>query len=52
MRSTEDITNIINTLSYTKLLSKQELYDEVFKIIDHIKNVNSDKRFSANYKNY
>ena len=50
MKSTKDITNILNTLSYIELLPKQEIYDEVFKIIHHIKNINNDKRFSGNYK--
>ena len=50
MKSTKDITNILNTLSYIELLPKQELYDEVFKIIHHIKHINNDKRFSGNYK--
>ena len=50
MRSTEDITDIINTLSYISLLPKSELFSELFKIIKHIKNINNDERFSGNYK--
>ena len=50
MRSTEDLTDIINTLSYISLLPKPELFSEWFKIIEHIKNINNDKRFSGNYK--
>ena len=50
MRSTEDITDIINTLSYISLLPRPELFSELFKIIKHIKNINNDERFSGNYK--
>ena len=50
MKSNDDITYIINTLSYISLLPKPELFIELFKIIEHIKNINNDKRFSGNYK--
>ena len=50
MKSNEDISNIINSLSYTSLLPKPELFIEIFKIIQHIKNINNDKRLSGNYK--
>ena len=50
MKPNEDITNIINSLTYISLLPKQELFIEIFKIIQHIKNINNDKRFSGNYK--
>ena len=50
MKSNEDISNIINSLSSTSLLPKPELFIEIFKIIQHIKNINNDKRFSGNYK--
>ena len=50
MKSNDDITYIINTLSYISLLPKPELFSELFKIIEHIKNINNDKRFSGNYK--
>ena len=50
MEPNEDITNIINSLTYIGLLPKPELFIEIFKIIQHIKNINNDKRFSGNYK--
>ena len=50
MKSNDDITYITNTLSYISLLPKPELCIELFKIIEHIKNINNDKRFSGNYK--
>ena len=50
MRSTEDITHIINALSYISLLPKPELFSELFKIIEDIKNINNYKRFSGNYE--
>ena len=51
MRSTEDITHIINTLSYISLLPKNEQVIELNKVIYHIRNINKDKRFSSSYKN-
>ena len=50
MRSTEDITHIINTLNYIRLLPKDEEVTELNKIIYHIKKINKDKRFSINYR--
>ena len=50
MEPNEDITNIINSLTYISLLPKPELFIEIFKIIQHIKNIDNDKRFSGNYK--
>ena len=50
MKSNEDISNIINSLIYISLLPKPELFIEIFKIMQHIKNINNDKRFSGNYK--
>ena len=50
MRSTEDITHIINTLSYISLLPKNEQVIELNKVIYHIRNTNQDKRFSSSYK--
>ena len=50
MRSTEDITHIINTLSYISLLPKNEQVIELNKVIYHIRNINKDKRFSSSYK--
>ena len=60
MRSTEDITHIINTLSYISLPPKtvnyislppkNEQVIELDKVIYHIKNINKDKRFSISYK--
>ena len=50
MRSTEDITHIINTLSYISLLPKNEQVIELNKVIYHIRNINKGKRFSSSYK--
>ena len=50
MRSTEDITHIINTLSYISLLPKNEQVIELNKIIYHIRNTNQGKRFRSSYK--
>ena len=50
MRSTEDITHIINTLNYIRLLPKDEEDFELNKIIYHIKKINKDKRFSINHR--
>ena len=50
MRSTEDITHIINTLNYIRLLPKDEEVIELNKIIYHIRKINKDKRFSINYR--
>ena len=50
MRSTEDITHIINTLNYIRLLPKDEEVIELNKIIYHIKKINKDKRFNINYR--
>ena len=50
MISTEDITHIINTLNYIRLLPKDEEVIELNKIIYHIKKINKDKRFSINYR--
>ena len=50
MRSTEDITHIINTLNYIRLLLKDEEVIELNKIIYHIKKINKDKRFNINYR--
>ena len=48
MRSAEDITHIINTLNYIRLLPKDEEVIKLYKIIYHIKKINKDKRFSIN----
>ena len=50
MRSTEDITHIINTLNYIRLLPKDEEVIELNKIIYHIRKINKFKRFSINYR--
>ena len=53
MKSTEDITNIINTLSYITVLPKDEQDIELRRITQNIKNVNTinkNQRYSANYR--
>lgn len=50
MKSNEDVTAIINILSYITLLPYTEVCSEVSKVAMHIKNINNDKRFSSNYK--
>ena len=53
MKSTEDITNIINTLSYITVLPKDEQDIEIRRITQNIKNVNTinkNQRYSANYR--
>ena len=53
MKSTEDITNIMNTLSYITVLPKDEQDIELRRITQNIKNVNTinkNQRYSANYR--
>ena len=53
MKSTEDITNIMNTLSYITVLPKDEQDIEIRRITQNIKNVNTinkNQRYSANYR--
>ena len=53
MKSTEDITNIINTLSYITVLPKDEQDIELRRITQNIKNVNTinkNQRYSDNYR--
>ena len=50
MTSAEDITHIINTFNYIRLLPKDEEVIKLYKIIYHIKKINKDKRFSINYR--
>ena len=53
MKSTEDITNIINTLSYITVLPKDEQDIEIRRITQNIKNVNTinkNQRYSGNYR--
>ena len=53
MKSTEDITNIINTLSYITVLPKDEQDIELRRRTQNIKNVNTinkNQRYSANYR--
>ena len=53
MKSTEDITNIINTLSYITVLPKDEQDIELRRITQNIKNVNTinkNQRYSGNYR--
>ena len=41
MKSTEDITNILNTLSYITVLPKDEQDIELRRITQSIKNINT-----------
>ena len=53
MRSTEDITNTLNTLSYIELLPKDEQIIELRKITQNIKNTNAFNKnqiYSGNYR--
>ena len=53
MRSTEDITNILNTLSYITVLPKDEQDIELRRITQNIKNINTinkNQRYSGNYR--
>ena len=53
MKSTEDITNIMNTLSYITVLPKDEQDIELRRITQNIKNVNTinkNQRYSGNYR--
>ena len=53
MKSTEDITNIINTLSYITVLPKDEQDIELRRITQNIKNINTinkNQRYSGNYR--
>ena len=51
MKSTEDITNILNTLSYITVLPKDEQDIELHRITQNIENINTinkDQRYSGN----
>ena len=53
MKSTEDITNILNTLSYITALPKDEQDIELRRITQNIKNINTinkNQRYSGNYR--
>ena len=53
MKSTEDITNILNTLSYITVLPKDEQDIELRRITQNIKNINTinkNQRYSGNYR--
>ena len=53
MRSTEDITNIINTLSYITVLPKDEQDIELRRIRQNIKNINAINKnqiYSGDYR--
>ena len=53
MKSTEDITNILNTLSYITVLPKDEQDIELRRITQNIRNINTinkDQRYSGNYR--
>ena len=52
MKPNEDITNIINSLTYISLLPKPELFIEIFKIIQHIKILIMIKGLVVIIKNY
>ena len=53
MKSTEDITNILNTLSYITVLPKDEQDIELRRITQNIKNINTinkNQRQSVSYR--
>ena len=53
MKSTEDITNIINTLSYITVLPKDEQDIELRRRTQNINNINTinkNQRYSGNYR--
>ena len=53
MKSTENITNILNTLSYITALPKDEQDIELRRITQNIKNINTinkNQRYSGNYR--
>ena len=53
MKSTEDITNILNTLSYITVLPKDEQDTELRRITQNIKNINTinkNQRQSVSYR--
>ena len=53
MKSTEDITNILNTLSYITVLLKDEQDIELRRITQNIKNINTinkNQRQSVSYR--
>ena len=53
MKSTMDITNILNTLSYISLLPKDEQAIELRRITQNAKNINTinkNQRYSGNYR--
>ena len=53
MKSTEDITNILNTLSYITVLPKDEQDIELRRITQSIKNINTinkNQRQSVSYR--
>ena len=53
MKSTENITNVTNTLRYMWLLPKDELLIELDNMIQYLNNINKNKnkrRDRGNYK--
>ena len=50
MRSTENTTSILNTLSHIRLLPEDEQVIELNKMMHHIKKINNDKGFSSSYR--
>ena len=53
MKTTEDITNILNTLSYITVLPKDEQDIELRRITQNIKNINTinkNQRQSVSYR--
>ena len=50
MKSTEDITAILNILSYINLLPEDELIIELRKMRSHLKNMLKGNKVSGDYK--
>ena len=50
MKSTENITNVENTLRYIWLLSEDEQCIELDKMIQYLKNINKNNCYRANYR--
>ena len=53
MKSTEDITKILNTINYITVLPKDEQDIELHRITQNFKNINTinkDQRYSGNYR--
>ena len=52
MKSTENITNVTNTLRYMWLLPKDELLIELDNMIQYLNNINKNKNKRSDRSNY